>query len=189
MKPLAYWRNERCVYGGSPSQAQIEDGARFPLNSIKEIIRTDEVEVTAPSMVKGKGKARHNSKQRGQQFNDDTSDSENSGSEDWEKSVGVIKGRTAVWDPEAQAPLDQEEEAEIAYAPASMTTRDVAGSALTYAKLLSLSIFGAGVVDLPSGGVKKPKNSRKMHMCFFVTKGRVKVRAGPGSDEDNAKLS
>ena len=140
-------------------------------------------------MVKGKGKARHNSKQKRQQFNDDTSDSETSDSEDWETSVGVIKGRNAVWDPEAQAPLDQEEEVEIACAPASMTTRDVAGSAFNYAKLRSLSFFGAGVVGFPPGGVKKSKNSRKMYMCFFVTKGRVKVRVGPGLDKDNAKLS
>lgn len=30
-KPLAYWRNEQCVYGGSPSGgAGLRDGARFP---------------------------------------------------------------------------------------------------------------------------------------------------------------
>ena len=31
------------------------------------------------------------------------------------------------------------------------------------------------MVDLPPGGVKKMKNSRKMQMVFFVYSGRVKV--------------
>lgn len=28
---------------------------------------------------------------------------------------------------------------------------------------------------MPPGGVKKPKNSKKMHMVFFVYRGRVQV--------------
>jgi centromere protein C len=31
------------------------------------------------------------------------------------------------------------------------------------------------MVDLPAGAVKKPKNSRKMQMVFFVFSGRVQV--------------
>jgi centromere protein C len=31
------------------------------------------------------------------------------------------------------------------------------------------------MVDLPPGAVKKPKNSRKMQMVFFVFYGRVEV--------------
>jgi centromere protein C len=31
------------------------------------------------------------------------------------------------------------------------------------------------MVDLPPGAVKKPKNSRKMQMVFFVYYGRVQV--------------
>jgi centromere protein C len=30
-------------------------------------------------------------------------------------------------------------------------------------------------VELPKGGVKKPKNSKKMHMVFYVCYGRVQV--------------
>jgi centromere protein C len=72
----------------------------------------------------------------------------------------------------------------------AIQTREVKGSTLhegptfRYAKLLSTKFFGTGVVDLPPGGVKRPKNSRKMHMSFFVVEGRVVVHVGPiGGDE------
>ena len=191
VKPLAYWRNERCVYGGSPNHAHIEDGARFPLNSIKEIIRTHEVEVHAASKAKAKVKRRDPiaANPTHENLHDDSSVCDDSNLEDWEKSVGVIKGSVSVWDPEAQAPLNEVDEAELAYAPSSMTTREVAGSTFRYAKLLSLPFFGAGVVDLPPGGLKKPKNSRKMHMGFFVAKGRVKVWIGPSVSDAESEFT
>ena len=48
-----------------------------------------------------------------------------------------------------------------------------------FAKLLSISFFGSGIVELEPGDFKRPKNSRKMHMSFFVAKGRVTVEVGP----------
>ena len=38
-----------------------------------------------------------------------------------------------------------------------------------------MPFMGAGVVDLPPGSEKRPKNSRKMHMVFFVHYGKVLV--------------
>ncbi|KAJ2967788.1 hypothetical protein NQ176_g9498 [Zarea fungicola] len=35
--------------------------------------------------------------------------------------------------------------------------------------------MGAGIVDLPPGSEKRPKNSRKMHLVFFVHYGKVTV--------------
>lgn len=35
--------------------------------------------------------------------------------------------------------------------------------------------MGSGIVELPPGGVKKPKNSKKMHMVFYICNGRVQV--------------
>lgn len=49
------------------------------------------------------------------------------------------------------------------------------GATFRFAKLLSTSFIGSGVVEMPPGGVKKPKNSKKMHMVFFVYRGRVQV--------------
>ena len=41
-----------------------------------------------------------------------------------------------------------------------------------------MPFFGSGMVDLPPGGAKRSKNSRKMQMVFFVFYGRVQVEVG-----------
>jgi centromere protein C len=207
VKPLAYWRNERCVFGSSPRGANLADGARFPLNSIKEIVRTEEVAESLDKKKsrgkkkggkKAKGKARQTSAEE-----EDTSDSdfdlddvpENPDAEPWENESGTLRGNVSIWDNAEQAPTEQEEEVEIAHAPAAIKTREVKGSGLhdgptfRYAKLLSTKFFGTGLVDLPPGGVKRPKNSRKMHMSFFVVKGRVTVTVGPVGGEDSGSMN
>lgn len=56
--------------------------------------------------------------------------------------------------------------------------RDINGADFRFAKTLTLPFFGSGMVDLPPGGVKRVKNSRKMQMVFFVFYGRVTVDLG-----------
>jgi centromere protein C len=56
--------------------------------------------------------------------------------------------------------------------------RDINGADFRFAKTLTLPFFGSGIVDLPPGGVKRVKNSRKMQMVFFVFYGRVTVDLG-----------
>ena len=191
VKPLAYWRNERCVYGGSPGGANLADGARFPLNSIKEIIRTEEVghsRSRSPSKTKGKGK-KGKGKARAVHDEEFESDSdfdearEDPDAEDWETSSGTYRGDVSIWDQGQQAPLEALEEVELAYAPAAIQTKDVKSMhpdqrSFRFAKLLSTSFFGSGIVDLAPGDLKRPKNSRKMHMSFYVAKGRVTVEIG-----------
>ena len=65
---------------------------------------------------------------------------------------------------------------ELAYASAAIETREVANSNFRYAKTLSMPFFGCGIVDVPPGGEKKSKNSRKNHMAFFVHSGKVMVK-------------
>lgn len=50
---------------------------------------------------------------------------------------------------------------------------------------MTLPFFGAGVVELPPGGFKKAKNSRKMQMVFFVHEGKVLVEVGAQGLEVN----
>jgi centromere protein C len=204
VKPLAYWRHERCVFGGSPGGASIQDGARFPLNSIKEIVRTEDVseqvtkqrsksrKKTNPSNVKPRKPPVEDSETSESEFDD--SPKEDPEAEPWETDSGTLRGTVSIWDPFQQVPTDQEEEIEIAHAPGAIIAREVKGSALhegptfRYAKLLSTKFFGTGIVELPPGGIKRPKNSRKMHMGFFVVKGRVTVQVGPpDSDEDRSE--
>ena len=190
-KPLAYWRNERCVYGGSPGGTGLEEGARFPLTSIKEIIRMEQVEQAHNGGAsKGKRKAGKR-KGRTRPADQDESDPEGEGdsvefdasAQPWETESGILRGNVAVWDQEKQQPIDALEEIEIAYAPAAIVTREVKSThpdqrSFRYAKLVNSPFLGCGIVELAPGDLKRPKNSRKMHMCFFVAKGRVTVEVG-----------
>ncbi|RMZ75116.1 hypothetical protein DV737_g5445, partial [Chaetothyriales sp. CBS 132003] len=201
-KPLAYWRNERCVWGSSPSGTGIQDGARFPLNSIKEIIRTEEDEdagLQKRNGSKGKKKAGSRPRARAVEQDDQCSDSGldddtvDPHAQEWETELGTFHGNVAVWDSELQQPSKTEEEIEIAIAGAAIEKTGIkhpsqaedAEAEFTYAKLLGNKFMGAGLVDLPPGGIKRPKNSKKMHMSFYVVKGRVTVTVGPSRTDPN----
>ena len=69
-------------------------------------------------------------------------------------------------------------DADIAYSFEAIDMRDIAGADFKFAKTLTLDFFGAGMVDLPPGCVKRMKNSRRMQMVFFVFYGRVTVNVG-----------
>ncbi|KAI9849414.1 MAG: hypothetical protein M1838_000157 [Thelocarpon superellum] len=107
--------------------------------------------------------------------------------EPWEEEPGIITAPVTEWDPDASVLDPEVVEADIAYAARAIETREVPNSSFRYAKTLTLPFFGSGVVDLPPGGVKRPKNSRKMQMVFYVVYGKVLVdvagttfRIGPG---------
>jgi centromere protein C len=172
----------------------LTEGARFPLNSIKEIIRTEEVDSSrsrSPSKGKRRAKKGKGKSRAGTVENDVDSDSDSGAdgawvdpdAEEWEASSGIYRGDISIWDHNQQAPLDALEEVELAYAPASIQTKEVKSMhpdqrTFKFAKLLSTSFFGSGIVELAPGDLKRPKNSRKMHMSFFVAKGRVTVEVG-----------
>ncbi len=163
VKPLAYWNAEQCVHD-EDGGAGLELGARIPLNSIKEI--TSE---------------RHKAKKA---VDEDSSDDEGANEEDWEREVGVYRGQVNAWDKSGQTDGENSEEVILAFHPSSMLTREVKDApGFRFAKLISNSFLGSGMLDLAPGAMKMPKNSRTMHMCFFVFKGRVTVRIGPGVEE------
>ncbi|KIV87099.1 hypothetical protein PV11_02669 [Exophiala sideris] len=210
IKPLAYWRNERCVYG---ENSPLPKDARYPLNSIKEIVRTEEVNDSweKPKSKKKRKNAKGKEKEKGKAravpvVESDSSDSdvdedegpkEDPYAEPWEtEGGGKLRGNVSIWDGAEQAPLEQEEEIEIAYAATAIKTREVKkGSSpdgrptFRYAKLISTKFMGSGLLDLPPGGLKRPKNSRMMHMSFFVVKGRVTVSVGPIGGEETGSTS
>ena len=107
VKPLAYWRNERCVYGDS---GDVPEGSRFPLSTIKEIIRTEEVETTAGTKKKGGSKSKKGKRVARQQLGEDEEDEYgdeevDDNQEPWETENGVYQGPVAQWDQESQRPL------------------------------------------------------------------------------------
>ncbi|KAL4868207.1 hypothetical protein BDV12DRAFT_169934 [Aspergillus spectabilis] len=165
VRPLAYWKNERCVYGDE----EAIEGQRFPLSKIKEVIRSEELEPE-------KKQKRRSKKSKSKKNRDDDSESEDEQYRDpYEETGGVLHGYIRKWDSETQTAMDEEEVLDIAYAPTGIETRNVKGAAFRFAKLLSTPFIGSGIVELPPQGVKKPKNAKRMHMIFYVVKGRVLV--------------
>ncbi|KAI9670152.1 MAG: hypothetical protein M1817_004489 [Caeruleum heppii] len=95
--------------------------------------------------------------------------------EEWESRNGFLQGYVKQWDCQDGDGETGLTSTDIAYASSVILTREVANSTFRYAKTVTLPFFGSGIVDLPPGGYKKTKNSRKMQMVFFVHAGRVKV--------------
>jgi centromere protein C len=185
-RPLAFWRNERVDY-----DAEVVDdigrgrgAGRIALPAIKEVVRVDEPEPTERrkynrSRAGGRGAGR-----RRRRRDSDSEDDDSDPPEPWEEDTGEVWGEAVVWQPEHEfeppAPEDELEVANqhLAVSRAGCKTSEVRGATFGFAKTLSLPFFGSGVVDLPPGSEKRPKNSRKMHMTFFVFRGRLSVTVG-----------
>ncbi|EFE40008.1 Cupin domain protein [Trichophyton verrucosum HKI 0517] len=187
VRPLAYWRNEKCVYG----TGEAEVGQRFPLSTIKEIIRTEDPAIDQSGRKRG-SKKKSKSKKKGGSESDDEPD-ENA--EPWETQEGVFYGPVKTWDPEKQTGTQEEEmmgkiyylffmlfwqklthfRLDVAYAPSAIETHEVKDSTFRFAKILSTPFLGSGFVEMPPNAIKKQKNSKRMHMVFFVYYGRIRV--------------
>ncbi|OBT62238.1 hypothetical protein VE03_08049 [Pseudogymnoascus sp. 23342-1-I1] len=166
IKPVAYWKNETIRYGEDDTA---DADASFLLPTIKEVIRHDDVEVEKPKKGKRRGPKAHKREE----------DEEEDASEPWESEPGRIYGAIRAWNPDDPTGSESADvEDEIAFSNAAIITREISGSTVKFAKLLTMPFFGCGMVDLPPGAIKKPKNARKMQMAFFVHKGRVAVTVG-----------
>ncbi|KAG6030649.1 hypothetical protein E4U40_007724 [Claviceps sp. LM458 group G5] len=101
--------------------------------------------------------------------------------ETWETEDGEIVGDIVLWEPqhELYPPADEDEvrvtQDRLAIAADAIEVRDIPDASFRFAKTLTLPFMGAGVVDLPPDSMKRPKNSRKMHMVFFLHYGKVQV--------------
>jgi centromere protein C len=103
VRPLAYWRNERCVFG----DGEAAEGHRYPLSTIKEVIRTEEQEPDYKK--KGRRSASHKSKPKSKKRKDESSDEEDEAVDLWEKEGGVLHGYTLKWDSKTQTSSKEEE--------------------------------------------------------------------------------
>lgn len=110
--------------------------------------------------------------------------------EPWESNPGTITGEVVYWYPNhefnllIQAGLIDMENKQLAISAAAIATQEVE-NAFQYAKTLSEDFFNVGVIDLPPGGEKRRKNSRRMFMAFFVHMGRILVTI----DETSFRIS
>ena len=190
--PVAFWRGERIVYGDGNI-----DGSILTLPGIKEIIRTEEVEIPRPH----KRPVYRRSKPKRQPEDVEEKEEEVDEREPWETETGTVRAQVMQWDHmtgkydednteetgtsflQAMPPRFDDESAltasvEVAYAAEAIEMRNISGAEFQFAKTLTLPFFGSGMVDLPPGGAKRVKNSRKMQMVFFVFYGRVTVDMG-----------
>lgn len=103
VRPLAYWRNERCVYGNE----QAAEGQRFPLSTIKEVIRMEEPEPQKKKTSKRSTSSRKSKSKKSKEQESEDEDPEYL--DPWEKEDGVLHGYVRKWDPEAQTGIDEEE--------------------------------------------------------------------------------
>jgi len=185
-KPLAYWRNERVDY--DPEEATDDlfgtktHAGKFLLPSIKEVVRVDEPEPVYPTKSrKGKRGAKARGRPSKSRGGYDSEEDDGPPAEPWESDPGQVEGHVITWQPDHEFnPPAQDEFVDVhdrtlAISSAAVQTQTVKDASFRYAKILSEGFFNAGVVDLPPGSEKRPKNSRKMFMTFFVHTGRVLV--------------
>ena len=190
VKPLAFWRNERFVFG----DVNIE-GKNLLLPGIKEVIRTEEVVDPRPRAKRSTRRRALASKRRRLEDLEDE-DEDEADQEAWELGEGILQAEVIQWDPTSRRGDEEQIEetgvfalalgmlnihiliiVDLAYAPAAMqaATREVRGVDFRFTKTITLPFFGSGMVDLPPGGEKRVKNSRRMQMVFFMFYGRVTV--------------
>lgn len=165
IKPLASWRGERFVFG---------DRTTDSLPGIKEIVRVDEIIEERPKKKYRYKKSQSKPKSQLEEVEEDDEEME-----DWERDGGILQADVMEWDPvTSKFNEDNTWEQEVAYSFDAIEMRDISGADFKFAKTLTLDFFGSGMVDLPPGGAKRVKNSRKMQMVFFVFYGRVEVSMG-----------
>ncbi|KAI5293294.1 hypothetical protein KEM52_005676 [Ascosphaera acerosa] len=180
VRPLAYWRNERCVYG----EGEVEPGERYPVSTIKEIIRTEEPEGETTGgragKTRGKGTGGRGRKGGRRHDPDDASDDDYampSHADPWEtEGGGVFYGPVKGWNQDEQRANPEEEVIDIAYAPVAVQTQPVKNASFSFAKILSTPFLGSGFVDMPPQSTKRTKNAKKMHMVFYMIHGRIQVQ-------------
>ena len=99
VKPIAFWRNERIVYGDSNL-----DGKDLILPGIEEIIRTEEIIVPRPKQAY----RRHGSKSNTRPLAEVEEEDEDQ--EEWEIDPGYLRSEVMQWDPELERGIDEDPE-------------------------------------------------------------------------------
>ena len=176
-KPVEFWRGEKIV---TERKTVVDPAtkAKFVVEGVSEIVRVEH-----PSPPR---KQKYIAKRRGAPSRRRMREGTYEGPEDlpreeWETEAGTVTGEVVAWEheheynpPVAGDPVSVAVE-QLAIADSAIVTREIQDATFCFTKTLNTPFFGTGVVDLPPGGQKKMKNSRKMHMAFFVHSGLVKV--------------
>jgi len=181
-KPLEFWKGEHVTYDNEEVQDDTYRNRRMVLPSIKEVIRVeDDEEDTRRARKKHTRGRKPTGKRRAAAQEEGQEEDEQEEPEEWERDPGVISGDVVLWEPQHELyPPSNDAHVEVvedqlAVSSDAILTRDIHDASFRFAKTLNMSFMGSGIVDLPPGAEKKPKNSRKMQMVFFVFYGKVLV--------------
>lgn len=173
-RPLAFWRGEAAVAEREDYDDMFQKDRHFVLPSIKEVVRVEPDVAPSKRAPRSKSRAKTKSKSTAAQEEDEEL-------EEWETNPGTVQGEVVLWEPEHERhpPAEDEPvhiiEEQIAISGDAVQTRETKDATFRFAKTLTMPFMGAGILDLPPGAEKRPKNSRKMHMVFFVHYGKVMV--------------
>ena len=99
VKPIAYWRNERIVYGEMNM-----DGKDLVLPAIKEVIRTDEIIETRPKYSYRRRGATVRSRSHALE---EVEEEEDEDQEEWEADPGYLHTEVLRWDSETERGLEE----------------------------------------------------------------------------------
>ncbi|KAJ8106304.1 hypothetical protein ONZ43_g7112 [Nemania bipapillata] len=173
-KPLEWWKGEHVEYDENEENIFEDAGRRhFKMPTVKGVVRTEE---NYESVPKRRGRPATGRKGRPSAVVEEELERD-----DWEYDPGRVTGEVVCWRPEHEFdPPGEEDEVEImpdelAISENAIQLKDIKDATFKFAKTLTLPFFGSGIVDLPPGAEKRPKNSRMRHLVFFVHTGNVQV--------------
>ncbi|CUS10023.1 unnamed protein product [Tuber aestivum] len=185
MKPLEFWKGEKVVYTLTDPSTTTAAASTIKLPEIAEIIRveSDEEEKARDRERRKKRTAAAQSagNKRKRALKQEDTEEEEFEEEPWESQVtdgevGVIRGYVKPFPPPASS--EQLEEAELAFSRNRIVTVEVANGDFTFVKTCTQPFFGTGMIEIPPGGIKRTKNSGKMHLVFYLLQGKVQVQVG-----------
>ncbi|KAI0425030.1 Mif2/CENP-C like-domain-containing protein [Xylaria sp. FL1042] len=174
-KPLEWWKGEHVEYDEDQENLFADSGRHFKMPTVKGIVRTEESEPAPRRRGRLPG-----GRKPGRALPAVVEEVEVE-RDDWEYDPGRVTGDVICWQPdhEFEPPADDDEieiaHEELAISENAIQLKDIKDATFKFAKTLTLPFFGAGVVDLPPGAEKRPKNSRMRHLVFFVHTGNVQV--------------
>ncbi|KAI1825072.1 Mif2/CENP-C like-domain-containing protein [Xylaria intraflava] len=176
-KPLEWWKGEHVEYDEEQEDLFEDAGNRhFKMPTVKGVVRAEASIEPAP-----KRRGRPTTGRKPGRKPSVIAEEAELERDDWEHNDGRVIGEVVAWEPihEFEPPGDEDEveiiQEELAVSENAIHLKDIKDATFKFAKTLTLPFFGSGIVDLPPGAEKRPKNSRKMHLVFFVHTGIVQV--------------
>ncbi|KAI0862468.1 Mif2/CENP-C like-domain-containing protein [Xylaria cubensis] len=177
-KPLEWWKGDHVEYDEDQERIFEDAGGKrhFKMPTVKGVVRTEENYEAVP-----RRRGRQPTGRKPGRRPSAVVEEEEVERDDWEYEPGRVTGEVVCWEPihEFEPPGEDDEveiaPEELAISENAIQLRDIKDATFKFAKTLTLPFFGSGIVDLPPGAEKRPKNARKNHMVFFVHTGNVRV--------------